>query len=618
MWNSGQQPPAWGWPPNLNYQYSHQQVDPSQGWAAAAALWAQQRQLQEQYQNGGVSSPSNVKPPEPPGPPPAMPPLPPMPSSNSVEVHDYMHGKTAVPPTEVVDYQHGRVAEPVHGDVIDYNHGKPESVSEQNWAHGNDTWQQPSHPPPGNYYNNEQWGNEYANYYDSAPPETEQRLYHQSDENVSNNIQPKHGLSTDFHKSTGHYNKADSKHLHVLQNISGNSSPDAAALAKKTKTLPLWLRQGLEKLEKDKNKPTSEKTDNLSSKSDSLPTSPAKEKMNDSEVEREQNSVVDSDEEEQEDTRRHKQDRHRVRRSPSVEHNEYSKASSEDESEEEDEVEKQRKLMLKIKTWMTEILLGVTNASVKEICHDVYFEIKKSVKVKAKQLRRSGGLDALRMASLGDEDSASSEDDQDKEEEQDKRKSLKEKRKEIRTQNAGDLFTEKRTDKSDRFLELQEGERRLKREEQPKSYEVNDLRPHEQREQKVEKNNSGTRSRRRSSHEEANNSGNDSSSESVSRSESSDSERERRRKKSKRRRSRSESESPPKKSRKKSKRRGRESSSSDSERRKRKKKRKNRGSSSDYDSDNSSSTTKKRSRGKKHKHKARSSSRSPRRYKRKR
>ena len=157
------------------------EVDPSESWAAAAALWAQQRKLQEQYQNVPADSQQN-KPPEPPGPPPDQPllppdhmqnapPLPPAdphyppvpPNSDSneqnIEVHEYNHGQPNQDQhTDVIDYQHGLQSNqmPYSGDtnVFDYNHGKDQNSAE-NWNY-NEMWQQQI----AGYYadnNREQW-----------------------------------------------------------------------------------------------------------------------------------------------------------------------------------------------------------------------------------------------------------------------------------------------------------------------------------------------------------------------------------------------------------------------------------------------------------------------------
>merc|ERR1712048_1393683 len=73
-----------------------------------------------------------------------------------------------------------------------------------------------------------------------------------------------------------------------------------------------------------------------------------------------------------------------------------------------DEEERQRMVMMKIKRWMTEILLGVTNEEISSVCQEVYFETKRSAKTKAQVLVRSGGLSAL-CADAGDASSNESE-----------------------------------------------------------------------------------------------------------------------------------------------------------------------------------------------------------------
>lgn len=206
--------------------------DQSQNWAAAAALWAQQRQMQEQYHNSNETAPlPPERPPEPAPPPPQLPPLPPTEDDN-VEVHDYNHGK----PTQIIDYQHQNASSvpshpgpppvPPSADVIDYNHGKNNDTSaniaaapvpgfhQGNWDYNNDSWQQHQPAEQFHYQQHQQqqhWDPNYnqewqpANYYNGKNSQFDSHN-HTENQNASG-----------FQLSKGR--------LHGENDNSGNSTP---------------------------------------------------------------------------------------------------------------------------------------------------------------------------------------------------------------------------------------------------------------------------------------------------------------------------------------------------------------------------------------------------------
>ena len=199
------------------------EVDSSESWAAAAALWAQQRKLQEQYQNVPPDSQQD-KPPEPPGPPPDQPlfppermqnapplppadphypPVPPNSGSNehNIEVHEYNHGQpNQEQHTDVIDYQHGlqsnQMAYSGDTNVFDYNHGKDQNSAE-NWSY-NEMWKQQI----AGYYadnNREQWNqwNEQGESY-NQPSE-----YFEEQERQHDNC----SVKSDYSRSSGRHDK---------------------------------------------------------------------------------------------------------------------------------------------------------------------------------------------------------------------------------------------------------------------------------------------------------------------------------------------------------------------------------------------------------------------------
>jgi len=228
----------------------------AENWAAAAALWAQQRQIQEQYQQ----NPVGARPPEPPGPPPDAP----QPSSgdgSSVAVHDYNHGRVLEQQSQVFDYKHQNAApQPPPADtdnhdsnIIDYNHGKNEEEPPHttNDFQYNNNWNYTNQPAANwnenPYYQqqvqqnwNQNWNQE--NNFENENQQEQHENYHNNFNSERNSHQP-----SGFHRANSHNSKAYS------DDHSGNNTPDPVDVNKK-KALPLWLRDGLEKLEKDKKK----------------------------------------------------------------------------------------------------------------------------------------------------------------------------------------------------------------------------------------------------------------------------------------------------------------------------------------------------------------------------
>ncbi|XP_012561433.1 arginine/serine-rich protein PNISR isoform X1 [Hydra vulgaris] len=592
MWNQSQPlQPNWGWPPNPNYQFNSSQ-DESQSWAAAAALWVQHKQFQPNNNEGYAVL---DKPPEPPGPPPLPPPLPP-PEEIPISVVDYNHGQTILENKSDLfqndlNNKETLSSQVMPGDVFDYNHGKPEeSGPDQNWGYNMWAGQQPAQPVPGFYnsdWNQGQWnGDHWENWNDS---------------------------SAGFHPHPECFDQ-NSFHPPVFQDVikpkdiifNGRpeiNSPDPVELAKKGKSLPLWLRQGLEKLGKEKEKQKVKEDLPIAKKISgyqhgSPHSSPEREKQIEPEK-AEVTQIMDQEE------------------SVSLVSQEVETSPNHKVEEELDEEEKQKQRMLKIKTWMTETLLGVTNDEIQSLCNEVYFEIKKSVKVKATQLRQSGGLEALRSAALGDGDASAS----DSEEELSSAKEIKPvetiKAPEVNRISPVPIKTPDVPSKavcSDRREEKLQAEIKSldiliqARKQQKINAEKNlELKRHkdtvmskksrnEQQTSDSDESTSNLRKKRKQS----------SSSSSESESEESDSsDSETVTKKRKKSKHRQQSPSRHKKSKKKPKRL---ESSSESDHKKKKRKRKELTSSSD---ESSHSLRKKKSKGKKHKHKSRSHSRSP-------
>lgn len=416
MWGSGQQQSIWGWPSNVNNNHTVDQesFDPSQGWAAAAALWAQQRQLQEQYKNGNEPPlPDFEPPPEPPGPPPVRPSIPHLdaqpitPSVHNIEVHDYMHGKAQLtqPPTEVIDYQHGKISERLPA-AFDYKNNKSIDENPVEWEVTSDNWQ--DHRPlfHNGGWNQDGWNGDQMSYY-SAAAKHYQKEYDSSSAQGNSEKEARNyrsmSVSSEGHKTDKINHK--SKQIGITtakvrpesSKTTGNISFDVAETSRRAKVLPLWLRQGLEKMEQEKKK----QLDRNKPKEESLPATSdlANQDSPKSSLDKENKVTSESDEETEKNVH-----------SKEISAEPRSDAESEEEEEEEDEGERFQRMMLKVKTWMTEILLGVTNTEIRDVSNEIYFEFKRSVKVKATQVRRSGGLEALRAVGQGgDGDSTTSD-----------------------------------------------------------------------------------------------------------------------------------------------------------------------------------------------------------------
>lgn len=256
MWN--QQNSGWGWPPNQYNQYNQYQQpqgiyfhqfyinlrtskgfasiinprisfpgDAAQNWAAAAALWAQQRQIQEQYQQ----NPVGVRPPEPPGPPPDAPP-PNVEDGSGVAVHDYNHGHLPEQQPQVFDYKHQNPASQLPADtenheanVIDYNHGKndeepPHTTNDfqynNNWNYNNQAapnWNENAYYQQQVQQNwNQNWNQEH-NFEHEKQEQHDNNFHHNNFNNERNAHKP-----SGFHPINNHNNKTFSDH-------SGNNTP---------------------------------------------------------------------------------------------------------------------------------------------------------------------------------------------------------------------------------------------------------------------------------------------------------------------------------------------------------------------------------------------------------
>ena len=205
----------------------------AENWAAAAALWAQQRQIQEQYQQ----NPVGARPPEPPGPPPDAP----QPSSgdgSSVAVHDYNHGHIPEQQSQVFDYKHQNAApQPPPADtdnhesnIIDYNHGKngEEPPHTTNNFQYNNNWNYTNQPAANwnenPYYQqqvqqnwNQNWNQE--NNLENENQQGQHENYHNNFNNERNSHQP-----SGFYGANSHNSKAYSDD-HSGNNTPGKFSP---------------------------------------------------------------------------------------------------------------------------------------------------------------------------------------------------------------------------------------------------------------------------------------------------------------------------------------------------------------------------------------------------------
>ncbi|XP_064609400.1 arginine/serine-rich protein PNISR-like [Liolophura sinensis] len=198
----------------------------------------------------------------------------------------------------------------------------------------------------------------------------------------------------------------------------GDSHDDTPPLdAAKRKTLPIWIRQGLEKMEREKQKKL-EKEQKEREREAALRAKEEAEKEAAEEVLRERNgggggepsiprrSKFDSDEEKS--------------RSPSPSPTPIKKVdrarSPSPEPKTEEEI--QQELMFKVRKMLTEILLDVTNQETEAVAKEVYYKAKnRAAKAPAKQLAKSSALASL--TSLGAGYGSDSEEEQDASEKSD-------------------------------------------------------------------------------------------------------------------------------------------------------------------------------------------------------
>jgi len=465
MWNSldqQQQQSGWWQPPPVNsydnFHYQAQAPDPSQSWAAAAALWVQQKQYREQY--------GTQQPPQPPADPPLELPAPPAPAplpppltnevgffgegseenqpvlhtqfqrgaNNIGNVNHFNFGQESR--SQVFEYQHGQSGNDSQA-VFDYNHGfqQPKAGKWKSaWGNENSLPKQWGSDNQSNDFQNVNANNSWnadntnvaENNHFAGPPVSQRDFWVESSADKSiqseNNLQSQRDSSDNSRRykkqqasqqPSGFHSYPDDKsetnfasphHPPVIPFPEVNLEPEVV----KKKALPLWLRDSLEKLEKEKKK-KEEKTKEKEARL--LPSAKeisgyqhgdeelsADESPKDS-PKRKGRDRADSDSEDD-------LQRSRPAASPKGSPIGRKRSDSEEkdsEPEEVDEQERQRQTMLKIKRWMTETLLGVTNQELCKLCEEVCFEIKRSAKTKAQQLRTSGGLEALR-SSLGNQE----------------------------------------------------------------------------------------------------------------------------------------------------------------------------------------------------------------------
>lgn len=467
MWAGGghQQPSAnaqqW-WPMSYNYQYQTQPADASQDWAAKAALWAQQRMAQEQmaqyYQQQpqsqvhhpqlhqqpaygsyqpdvqvslGQQPPVGVESqtfnPDVDVPPPPLPPgdsgEPPIPGwqdedsnhlSDNIETvaMDDEAEQTRTAGTKVnknpgQDEQH-EDRERQATITQDYNHQRPPALPgmqtfDHNHGFSRPPPQQYSHVAPqpidyGHGHHSLDYGHQGplvpgAQVYDYQP-QFDSHYYHQQPYEMERH----HRLSHEHGKPKSH---------HPVDSV-----PDLSGLNDvKKKALPMWIREGLEKLEKNKQKKEGQTEEgeqkkaklNLSGSSSTIagydhgkvdsPVHSPKSNESDEESEAEKVSHHQPAGEESDHEVENKSFSDKERR-PRKALEENRKVQSSDEEEEvKTEEEKQQESMLNIRKLLTEVLLTVTNEELKKIAQETYNE---ALRGPARQLQHSGGLDALR------------------------------------------------------------------------------------------------------------------------------------------------------------------------------------------------------------------------------
>lgn len=468
MWagnGSNQHPSAnaqqW-WPMSYNYQYQTQPADASQDWAAKAALWAQQRMAQEQmaqyYQQqpqvqhqlrqqpayGGYQPDVQVNLTQQQPPPAgvdvqqhflpevdaAAPPLPPGDSeeppvpgwqvedsnhvSDNIEtvamdeeaehtqtaepqvktepVHDLQQEEKERQTTITQDYNHQPTSVMPGMQTFDHNHGfsrmsaPPQAFSHVapqpiDYGHGHHSLDYGHQGPlvPG------------AQVYDYQP-QFDSPYYHQ------------HPYEMERHHRFAHDHGKPKSHPPV------DSVPDLSGLNDvKKKALPLWIREGLEKLEKNKQKKQTDEGEqnksklNLSSSASSIsgydhgnvnsPVHSPKSNQSDEEGDAEKGSYDQSAGEESDRETEDKGFVEKEHPSKKAVKKSRKEQSSDEEEEGKTEEEKQQELVLNIRKLLTEVLLTVTNEEVKKIAQETYNE---ALRGPARQLQHSGGLDALR------------------------------------------------------------------------------------------------------------------------------------------------------------------------------------------------------------------------------
>ncbi|KAL4657454.1 hypothetical protein GN956_G4941 [Arapaima gigas] len=179
--------------------------------------------------------------------------------------------------------------------------------------------------------------------------------------------------------------------------------------AVKRRTLPAWIREGLEKMDREKQKKLEKermekqraemakdqkKDDDLVDEEGDGPRLPRKSKFDSDDDDNEE------DEEEVERAPARKQDF--VKKSPSPTHEDQSEPEMTDE-------EREFQLMMLTKTLLTEVLLEVTNEEIYQVAKETH---RKATKAPAKQLAQSSALASLTgLGGLGEYGSDESEED---------------------------------------------------------------------------------------------------------------------------------------------------------------------------------------------------------------
>uniref|UniRef100_A0A8W8JDW4 Splicing factor, arginine/serine-rich 18 n=1 Tax=Magallana gigas TaxID=29159 RepID=A0A8W8JDW4_MAGGI len=190
-----------------------------------------------------------------------------------------------------------------------------------------------------------------------------------------------------------------------------NSGLDAA----KRKTLPAWIREGLEKMEREKQKKMERERIEQEKKEAEKREQAEKEAMddmtNDGEPHVPKKSRFDSDDEEDQSSLPPTPVKDRSRSPEQV------KRRSPSPQEFKSEEEKQMEFMMKVRKMLTEILLDVTNSEIKSVCKEVYLKEKsRASKAPAKQLTKSTALASLTGLGLTGYGSDSDEEEEEEEE----------------------------------------------------------------------------------------------------------------------------------------------------------------------------------------------------------